>query len=488
MATALIQLDNVRCHLNRLAQFQELNWTLNTGENWVFYGANGSGKTALAKVLSGQLPISSGSRHIHPSIEPLRDIQWVSSDAQQALEEHDRRFDDSEVRADAHDEGTRVGDIIFHGQQPPPEVQHWVEKLGMTPHLARGIRYISSGQLRKTLLLKAFMDKPKVLIIDDPMAGLDIASQAHVRDLVELLAQSSTQLILLLRRRGDIVDSMSHIAELDALRIVRAGPRPANWEAQAQHDTPPASSFTLTPAQRPAYARGTNLITMNDITARYHDKIVFDQLNFKLDAQQHCSISGPNGCGKSTLIHIMNAENEMAYGQDVYLFGNKRGGGESIWDVKANFGEVSNRIHEQYGRGWTIQQVVISGLYDSIGLYKKPSNADIARARECLNNFDINAKSDALYTRLSYGQQRLVLLARAIIKVPPILLLDEALTGLDDDHQAQFLQVLSQAIDTTDMTVINITHRTEEQPHFIQRHWHFVANSRGHYDLLLQPH
>ena len=487
MATALIQLHNVRCHLNRLQQFQELSWTLQTGENWVFYGGNGCGKTALAKLVSGLLPISSGSRTLNETLDPRRDIQWVSSDAQKALEDHDHRFDDSETRDDAHDEGTRVGDIIFHGRTPSNDDKTWLDKLGMTPHLNRGIRYVSSGQLRKTLLLKAYADQPRVLIIDDPMAGLDIESQANVRELIQTIAESDTQLILLLRRRSDIVAGISHIAELADCKIVSAGPRPKDWEHQRLSDTHAARTFDLAAPQRETITAGTNLISMDKVTARYHDKVVFSDLSFALNAQQHCSVSGPNGCGKSTLIQIMNAENAMAYGQNVRLFGKKRGGGESIWEVKANFGEVSNRIHEQYGRGWTIQQVVISGLYDSIGLYKRPSNTDKARAKQCLSNFDINAKSDALYTKLSYGQQRLVLLARAIIKIPPILLLDEALTGLDDEHQEQFLHILDQVVRNTDTTVINITHRQEEQPRFIKHHWRFIANNTGSHDLVLSP-
>lgn len=485
MNNVLIELNNIRCHLTREQQFHQLNWQLSKGDNWVFYGPNGGGKTALAKVASGLLPISSGERHFSSEIDPTKDIAWVSVEAQQALQALDNRFDNSNEREDAFDAGTTVKQIIFQGQEPCPASLALIKNLHMEGFLNNGIRYVSSGQLRKTLLMKVFVQKPKIAILDDPMAGLDPDSQQHVKTLVEQLADSPTQVLLLLRRKQDLVAGFDRYAVLENCCIVETGIVDAQFLAKRKPQALANAPTKLAlPLNREKLGAGSELVKLTDIHANYRDTLIFEHQNFYVNAGEHVAISGPNGCGKSTLMNLITGENHMAYGQDVRLFGKKRGTGESVWEIKHQFGIVSNAIHESYGRGWIASQVVISGLYDSIGLYDKPSDQDQMAALTCLKFLGIGHQAKRKFQQLSYGEQRLVLLARAIIKQPPILLLDEACTGLDDAHKDLFLACLERLMAATDITLINMTHLSDEQPSCIAAHWHFEPNQQGLHDIV----
>lgn len=481
---ALIRLDNIRCHLTREQQFNQLSWQLLPNENWVFYGPNGSGKTALAKVISKQLPISSGERIYADGFEPAHDIVWVSAEAQQQLQEHDQRFDDSEMRADAFDNGTRVYDVIFDGHTPTAEQLELLKSLGIDRYQDNGIRFVSSGQMRKALMLRAFVRAPKVMIVDDPLAGLDAESRDGITAMLQLIAMSDTQLILLLRRKQDVVAGIDAYALLDDCRIVGTGDMSQGLPEMLEHGAAQAAIPLNLALQREPIISNAELVRLVNIRANYRDKVIFEQQNFNLLAGQHAAVSGPNGCGKSTLLNLITGENHMAYGQEVWLFGKRRGSGESVWDIKQKFGIVSNAIHEKYGRGWSVLQVVISGLYDSIGLYDTPSFKDEMAARSCLRFMDIHALEKRKFSQLSFGQQRLVLLARAFIKQPPVLLLDEACTGLDDQHKDAFLSSLDRLMAATDITLVNMTHLDDEQPSCIKTTWRFEAKADAMFDLV----
>jgi molybdate transport system ATP-binding protein len=161
------------------------------------------------------------------------------------------------------------------------------------------------------------------------------------------------------------------------------------------------------------------LLDLKNVSAGYNGRLVLENLNWSVHAGQHTLISGPNGCGKSTLLSLVNGENHKAYGQDVWVFGRRRGTGETVWDIKSRFGVVSNELHTRYCKGWRVLDVVVSGFFDSLGLYDDSGASEHNAARAWLRTFAIDALAAEYYHELSFGEQRLVLLARAMVKHPP---------------------------------------------------------------------
>lgn len=215
------------------------------------------------------------------------------------------------------------------------------------------------------------------------------------------------------------------------------------------------------------------LFELHDVDAGYQGLLVLKQFSWTLCKGQHTLIEGPNGCGKSTLLSLINGENHKAYGQEVTLFGRRRGSGETVWDVKAHFGTVSNELHNKYVKGWRALDVVVSGFFASVGLYDDSGAGERNAALAWLRTFAIAELANEYYHELSFGQQRLVLLARAMVKHPAILILDEPCVGLDDYYRALILGTVDLIATTTTTQIIYVSHTDDERPTCINQHIRF---------------
>ncbi|MDD9891781.1 MAG: ATP-binding cassette domain-containing protein, partial [Gammaproteobacteria bacterium] len=233
--------------------------------------------------------------------------------------------------------------------------------------------------------------------------------------------------------------------------------------------------------------RNSPLIELNRINASYGELQVLTDFSWTMEPDQHVLIEGTNGCGKSTLLSLIDGENHKAYGQDVTLFGIKRGSGETVWDIKARFGVVSNELHNKYIKGWKVLDVVVSGFFDSVGLYDDSGTQEIAVARDWLITLGISALDNHFYHEISFGQQRLVLLARAMVKQPKILVLDEPCVGLDDYHRILILGVLDKIAEQTETRLIYVSHVKDEKPRCINRRLSFEAASTGGFKVSEYP-
>jgi molybdate transport system ATP-binding protein len=490
MNNTLIKLDKIHCSLDRNHQISDLSWLINSGDHWAVVGSNGAGKTALAGVLGGDIPLSSGRILRHSELEGKQAIAYVSFELQVALHEHDRRFDDSNVREDAFDPRTLARDAILQGADPGKEFDAWVSRFRLKHILERGIRFISSGEMRKVLLLRAVTSQPAILVLDNPLEGLDRQSQQDIEQLINQLALEFN-IILLSRRREDIVPCINQLLLIDDLKITAAGPREAIEQSDAfKHlfpPLPPAPEQLPRPDPMLEYFKVDNqqaLVSMHNISVSYHDDPVMRGISFSLIPGQHTSLSGPNGCGKSTLLSLMTGDSHKAYGQDITLFGIKRGSGESVWDIKRKFGQVSNQLHESYISGWTTKEVVISGFFDSIGLYENYGGCEDRAAQEWLAAMDMQPLTNTLFRKLSFGQQRMALLARAMVKYPPVLILDEPCTGLDEYNRQLFLRTLDMIAAHTDTTIVFVSHLPGEIPGCIQQELEFIPAADGLYQLV----
>jgi molybdate transport system ATP-binding protein len=202
---------------------------------------------------------------------------------------------------------------------------------------------------------------------------------------------------------------------------------------------------------------------------RYGEQIVFEGLNFSVRAGEHTLIEGPNGSGKSSLLEMITGDHPQAYSNDLHLFGRRRGSGETVWDIKRNVGLVSARLHRDYRVGGSLEEVVLSGLYDSIGVYQQPEPSHRARARAWLDWLELGAAPTAAFRDLSFGQQRLVLIARAAVKVPPLVVMDEPTSGLDAGNRLRVLDLIASLGTQRKSTVLMVTHRPDERAFWQER-------------------
>jgi len=484
----LIEVDAMVCRLSSRRTLRVPDFSLRQGQHWCLFGGNGSGKSVLARLLCGRMLVGGGHVRHAPGFDPRHDVLFVSFEEQQALAAMDSRHDISEYSDTALDQGTTVRSLVMGERPAGPDdearLQSLLAILDLAPLQARGLRYLSSGQTRKALLARALFQRPRLLVLDDPLESIDLDSRGRLLQVLTQWMRPDTATLLLCRRECDILPGITHMAVLEQLRIVTQGPldtvrNSADFERVMRKSMhiPDGLPPPLPQRRAPAAPADQPLIALHNVSAGYQGKPVLENLFWTLQHGQHALISGPNGCGKSTLLSLVNGENHKAYGQDVWLFGLRRGSGETVWDVKARFGVVSNELHNRYSKGWRVLDVVVSGFFDSVGLYDDAGASEQGAARAWLQTFGIGALAGDYYHELSFGEQRLVLLARAMVKYPAILILDEPCVGLDDYYRALILGIVDRIAQTTSTQILFVSHTLGEVPRCINQ-WLRCADGR----------
>ncbi len=398
-------------------------------------GPNGSGKSRAARALSER---TAGAR-------------LLSAETQQAFYEAQLAADESNFQ-DATDHGTTVGDLL--GEQGRSHPLFGAFRL--EPLWQRGYRLLSTGEARKVLLLAAALGAPSLLILDDPFDGLDRASYAELAQAIVQVSQGLPIVVL-----GTFGAGEQPFA-LEAVKRVVVLKRPAPALGGRPPPVELGSWYEPLDPQVP-------LVELVQGRVCYGEKVVFDRLDFRVAVGQHTLIEGPNGSGKSTLLDMLTGDHPQAYSNQLQLFGRRRGSGETVWDIKRNIGAVSARLHRDYRVGGSIEEVLLSGLYDSIGVYQQPEPSHRRRARAWLEWLDLGLSLSAAFRELSFGQQRLVLIARAAIKLPPLLVMDEPTSGLDPENRARALGLVEALCSQQKSTVLMVTHRADERAFWQER-------------------
>jgi ABC-type molybdenum transport system ATPase subunit/photorepair protein PhrA len=174
------------------------------------------------------------------------------------------------------------------------------------------------------------------------------------------------------------------------------------------------------------------------------------------------AVSGPNGAGKSTLLKLILGDVQPLPGGRVRRFGQTaRSGRMSIWEIKQRIGSVSAEFQARYAQAATAEEVVLSGLEASIGVYREFSAEERDLARRWLEFFGLAEVAGVELARLSNGQQRRALLARAMMTGPELLLLDEPCAGLDAESRRELLGFLVR-LRTLGTAVVYVTHHPGE--------------------------
>lgn len=459
-----------------------INWDWIPGQHWAILGPNGAGKTTLASILTGEQKHYSGD--YIPS-ERLRrgGVAYVCFERGALLCERDRKRDCAEYESSASDTGTRVRELLPLSGDNEQAWQTLVDMLELGSILDRGLRYISTGEMRKTLLASALLSEPELLILDSPLDGLDKATQARLASSLSTIIQSSQAVMLLCRSAEDVPEGCTHLMLLDRGRTVAQGERLPllNSEVVSRVLRAPAIQFSPPPtrASAPVPQDDTATLELRNVSVSFGEHCVFKDLNWRLDRHQHCLIAGPNGSGKSTLLDLLTGDNHKAYGQQVDLFGRRRGTGESVWDIKARFGRVDSRMQFQVPNGSKVEGVVLSGFFSSLGLHDRPSDQQRSQAKRWLQSLGLAALAGEEFHTLSFGIQRLVLLARAMVKDPVILLLDEATISLDAGHRRLLLDAVDHVVAEGRCQLLFVSHTAGERPLCINQILNFIPAEGG---------
>ena len=437
-----------------------LSLTFYDGEQVAVVGDNAAGKTRLVETLSGVLPVQGTALKYDFSPSPLRLVsenikyiafrdtydgaddnyylqkRWNQQDidddtptagallerAFAAAETGSGRFLDEAARASLHDARVALRDRLYG-------------MFGLTELLDKYIILLSSGELRKFQLTRALLAMPRVLILDNPFIGLDSSTRAQLADLLGTLAGSIKLMIILVLPRLDILPSfITHVIPVDGLDVlpkmtVAEFLSSPLYASLASPDRSTDQSSGNSPAADSG--SGAEIIRLTDVTIRYGNRVILKDLNWTVHEGECWALTGENGSGKSTLLSLICADNPQSYACNIELFGHRRGTGESIWDIKKHIGYVSPEMHRAYLKNLPALDIVASGLFDTVGLFMHATNEQLEICRQWMEVFGIGGLTDRPYLRLSSGEQRLCLLARAFVKDPDLLILDEPMHGLD---------------------------------------------------------
>ncbi len=450
---------DVQAQLHKKQFLNIPSFTLKAGEYWAVIGGNGSGKSALACLFNESLNVQQGT------IKGLagQTIHVVSFEEQQALIEREKERDDGTI-LDVVWEGTPVKELFTEVCDNPTAIAKWVELFQLEKVLNRGFRKLSTGETRKVILIRALLSDCDLLVLDEPFDGLDANSQLHLKTILDDLQKSGQNMLLILNRLDEVPAWVSHLGFIHNLALELHGP----IKEILQHDTVKAMlhfsnrPFTL-PNKDPSspnleLPKNQPLVQLINGRVAYTDRLIFDHVNWTIAQGDHWVVQGPNGCGKSTLLNLISGDHPQCYANNLTVFGIKRGSGESIWQIKQHIGIISAGLQWQYKGSVNVLSTVISGLFDTIGLYSKVSDSQKTLAMNWLEQVGLSDKANQPLQRLSFGEQRLVLICRAMIKQPALLILDEPCQGLDESNRHLVLGFISLLAQQKDTSLLYVTH------------------------------
>lgn len=459
-AAVLLELRAVTVLRGGTRALDNLHLTIHKGEQWAIAGPSGSGKTTLAEVLAGQVFFAGecmarfdGGVQLVSQQHRFKNLSNTSNFYYQ------QRFNASES-----EDSCTVKEVL-EGLADP---WGWIELLHLPPLMDEPLLQLSNGENKRLQIAKALLQSPALLVLDNPFLGLDVEGRATLNAALNLICEKGIHVVITVTT-GDLPDCITHVAVLENGRLQQPLQRTAYLQL---HKAVDAVSVQL-----PSYllrnrtvASYTSIIRMENVSVRYGEKLILDQINWEVKPGECWNISGPNGAGKSTLLSLVTADNPQAYSNTIFLFDRKRGSGESIWDIKSKMGFVSPELHLYFDQTSTCFDVIASGLFDTIGLFRRLSGAQEEMVEQWLQTLGLTGARHKRLAGLPAGQQRLTLLARALIKNPPLLVLDEPTQGLDAVQVKGFLALVNEICRNCGTTLLYVSHYSNEMPSVIEHY------------------
>ena len=499
-----ITLDDVTVRVYDKVMFQGTHWIIHDDEHWAVVGPNGSGKSTLMRAVGGQVPVVQGCIRYHfaengqqiertknpfqstqPRLPKSADkIAYVTFDTQSRFLGYENpyyqsrwnsvkgrgTFTVSEYLSEQHIDRRNPYEVIEVQPRDPAAFaarrEAVVAQLDIKALLDRNLVSISNGERRKVQIARALLKQPRLLILDNPFTGLDQDFRVRLRALIAGLMEETLRVIVVATDVDDIPAGITHVLEVDNGAAVAQGPRDA-LTGDGRPETDERSPDVGHRSPVIGRADGTAVIEMRDVTITYDGIRVLDGVDWTVERGERWALLGHNGAGKTTLLSLILGDNPQAYANDVALFGQKRGSGESIWEIKKRIGWVAPELHLYDPRQTRCFDVVSSGFFDAIGRYRRCTDAQRDVVMAWMQRLGIAEHTEMHFGMLSEGEQRLVLFARALVKEPELLVLDEPCQGLDAVNRQRVIRTVENIGQMQDTTMIYVTHDADELPGII---------------------
>lgn len=468
MEGKLIEINNLFAKQGGITVLKDINININKGTHWAILGKSESGKTSLAKAITGKL-FYTGQIHrfFDGQIEFVEQQHRFQTLSNTADFYYQQRFQSK----DAEDSLTVNQALNTLGQETNEFTSfNYLQLLRLYELGDKPLIQLSNGEHKRFQLAKALLKNPAVLLLDNPFIGLDPAGRKLLHEIINDIASKGIHLIIITNQE-EIPVCITHIGQLDKGRLLYSGSKTEYpKEIVSKEFNPINIDVQVSQSASPKELNFIKAIKMVNTTIRYGDKIILNTINWQVLKGERWSIQGPNGAGKSTLLSLITADNPQAYANEIYLFDKRRGRGESIWDIKKHIGLVSPEMHLYFPYTNSCFEVIASGLFDTIGLFRKLTEDQEQKVEDWINIMQLEESADKPLHQLSMGRQRMVLLARALVKNPLLLVLDEPCQGLDNDQSNFFNELVSQLCLRFNTTLIYVSHYQQQLPGCIDKH------------------
>lgn len=502
MKDALISIRNCSVRDAHRTLLERIDWEMRPGEAWLVTGRNGGGKEDFVRGVENRAMFHKNALDAVFEFGFEGSTTGVSFEDAASLIEEERARDESEYIGKL-DEGRSAREYICEvipreGREATRarlEALPEVRLCGVERVLDRGLKFLSTGEIRRVLLCRALLSRARLIVLSEPFSGLDAASREILFGFFETVARRQTgasandgmpRIILCMERYepeggGNIPESINRVLEFtnravsfcgtreayDArLKSERAAQEAARERERREFLTLLSSLQEEQGARKPPKIEDPNapLVVFDNVNVGWGDNHVLVDLNWRVNRGEHWLIRGPNGAGKTTIMELITGDNMQVFREKVYLFGRRRGSGESIWDIKARLGIVSYRLHVEYRMvgGFDLESVIVSGFKDSIGLYERASDLERRTAGAWLRLGGFEGRGRTTFRELSYGEQRAILILRAAAKQPELLILDEPCHALDEEFRNRTLELLALIAGTGTTTLLHVTHDPTE--------------------------
>ncbi|OGG62984.1 hypothetical protein A3C21_03255 [Candidatus Kaiserbacteria bacterium RIFCSPHIGHO2_02_FULL_59_21] len=459
-----ISLKKVSIRAHGRVLFENLHWEIKNNEQWAVIGSNGSGRSSLMRAIAGSLPPTKGT------ITRVSDnIEYVSFETQK------KHLPFETFIQDRWNVGLRENGLTVAGLLPKAP-RKLIADFGLKTLLGRSIIELSNGERRKVEIARALLKDPSLLILDNPYEGLDEQFRKKLTKILNSLMRSKMRLIIVGTSRDEIPTGITHVFLIEEGGRVTQFPKKSvprlNLAIDSRGETLPKISKGKGGVEKRAYNASLRgrvsksympIVQMKKVNVLYDGRKILRNVNWTVREYERWALFGPNGAGKTTLLSLILADNPQAYANDITLFGKKRGSGESIWEIKRQIGSVSPELQLYFPTSMTCLDVVCSGWFDTIGLYRECTEDQREIALAWLQRFGVAEHAGEPFENVSEGEQRLTLLARAMVKNPRLLVLDEPCQGLDPEHRDRVLEAVD-SIEKDSTTIIYVTHRADELP------------------------
>lgn len=477
--SAFLNLSQATIQKNGRTIFQDLDFKMNTGESWAIIASSGMEKTIFLETILGRTSITKGQverffaeayqekQRQQGKVNSFRDlIAFVSqtytfrnkSNVQDFY--YQQRFNsaDSEAAATVTDYLKQV-DAQRDGYW---NEERALEIMDLCPLADKSLIKLSNGETRRLAIAAALLKNPLLFLMDRPLTGLDQETRMKFDDILKIIIDSGIQVVMT-TSVGEIPRAITHVGQLKHGKLF---PISRKEEVKGSSiSSPQATSKELLSLLNnyPTVPYKT-LIQMTGVNIAYGQKMLLENLHWEVKPGERWALKGHNGAGKSTLVSLLLGENPQAYANNFSLFDRKRGSGESIWDIKRPVGFVSPELGRYFPKNQTCLKIVLSGFFDTIGLFRKTTEAEELLAKQWLNALEVPHIAALRLAQVSLEEQRFCLLARALIKRPALLILDEAAQGMDDEQRQRFKHILDTVCTHTPIGLVYVSHYADDIP------------------------